>query len=37
MDEKTTNFDPGISTPGVKLDVNNVNIKILTPAFPLQA
>lgn len=30
-------FDPFISTPGVKMDVNTVNVTNLTPLFPLQA
>jgi hypothetical protein len=30
-------FDPLISIPGVKMDVNTVNISNLTPLFPLQA
>jgi hypothetical protein len=32
-----TQFDPGISTPGVKIAVNIVNNQKSTPAFPLQA
>lgn len=34
---KKPNFDPFISTPGVKVDVNIVNNLILPPLFPLQA
>lgn len=34
---KRADFDPIISTPGVKMNVNIVNIKGLTPLFPLQA
>ncbi len=30
-------FDPLISIPGVKIDVNNVNKHEITPLFPLQA
>ncbi len=30
-------FDPLISIPGVKMDVNTVNIQEITPLFPLQA
>jgi len=30
-------FNPFISIPGVKMDVNTVNISNLTPLFPLQA
>jgi len=30
-------FDPLISIPGVKIDVNTVNIQETTPLFPLQA
>jgi len=36
MSEKA-HFDPLISIPGVKMDVNIVNILNLTPSFPLQA
>jgi len=36
MSEKA-HFDPLISIPGVKMDVNTVNIFNLTPSFPLQA
>jgi hypothetical protein len=36
MSEKAY-FDPFISIPGVKMDVNTVNITNLTPLFPLQA
>ena len=32
-----THFNPFISTPGVKMDVNTVNILNLTPSFPPQA
>jgi len=34
---KKTHFDPFISIPGVKMDVNTVNISNLTPLFPFQA
>jgi len=30
-------FDPLISIPGVKIDVNTVNKHEITPLFPLQA
>jgi hypothetical protein len=30
-------FDPFISIPGVKNDVNTVNITKITPLFPFQA
>jgi len=29
------NFDPFISIPGVKIDVNTMNVPNLTPLFPL--
>jgi hypothetical protein len=35
--QKKPNFDPYISTPGVKININTVNIQILTPLFPPQA
>jgi hypothetical protein len=34
---KKPNFDPFISTPGVKKPVNTVNMVNLTPSFPPQA
>jgi len=35
--KKKPNFDPYISTPGVKININTVNIINLTPSFPPQA
>jgi hypothetical protein len=35
--QKKPNFDPYISTPGVKININIVNIQILTPSFPPQS
>ena len=34
---KKHHFDPNISIPGVKIDVNIVNILFFTPTFPFQA